>query len=125
MLHHIEIYVKDLQRTRQFYDLLLPRLGYKIFQEFQNGFSYKADTEYIVFVQVQEKYKTNPYNRCNIGLNHIAFKTKQVQTIYEIKKILEANNITMLYNNQYLDSESPTLFFEDPDRIKLEITVDE
>ncbi len=124
MIHHIEIYVRDLNRTRKFYDLLLPILGYEIFQEFNSGFSYRCDTEYIVFVEVRDKYKANEYNRCNVGLNHIAFKTENPQTVYKINKILKSNSIKMLYNNKYLDSESPTIYFEDPDRIKIEITFD-
>ncbi len=124
MLHHIEIYVKDINRTRKFYDLLFPILGYEIYQEFKDGFSYKCDKEYIVFVQVRDKYKGNDYNRCNVGLNHIAFKAKSIQTIQKIKSLLEVNNIKMLYDNRYLNEESPTIFFEDPDRIKIEVTLD-
>ncbi len=123
MLHHVEIYVSDLSKTRKFYDFLLPKLGYKLYQEWQQGFSYKCNAEYIVFVQVRDKYKDVSYNRCHVGLNHLAFKCSSKVLIDEIVDDLKKQNIKMLYNNNHYNEENNyTIFFEDPDRIKLEIT---
>ncbi len=122
MLHHIEIYVRDLKRTRKFYDFLLPKLGYSIYQEWDFGFSYKGDREYIVFVEVKDKYKEFNYNRCHIGLNHLAFCTDNKPVIEEIVEELKDRKIKLLYNNDYYNSDNNyMIFFEDPDRIKIEI----
>lgn len=40
ILHHVEIYVKDLSTTRKFYDMLFAKLGYKLYQEWSEGVSY-------------------------------------------------------------------------------------
>ncbi len=125
MLHHIEIYVRDLIKTREFYDFILPKLGYTIYQEWDKGFSYKSDREYIVFVQVQEKYIEFSYNRCHVGLNHLAFCSDDKSVIDEIIKELKNRKIKLLYNNDYYNSEhNYMIFFEDPDRIKIEIRLE-
>ncbi len=125
MLHHIEIYVKNLSKTREFYDFILPKLGYEIFQEWDSGFSYKCDREYIVFVEVREKYKELNYNRCNVGLNHLAFSCNNKKIIDGIVEGLRKRKVSLLYENKYYNFENDfTVYFEDPDRIKLEITLD-
>ncbi len=125
MLHHIEIYVRDLEKTRAFYDFLLPKLGYEIYQKWDAGFSYKSDREYIVFVQVKDKYKEVDYNRCCVGLNHLAFSCEDRSIISEILVELEKRKVHMLYDHKYYNFENDfSIFFEDPDRIKLEIRLD-
>lgn len=41
MLHHVEIYVSNLKTSRAFYDFLLTKLGYSLYQEWEEGLSYK------------------------------------------------------------------------------------
>lgn len=45
MLHHVEIYVSDLETSRAFYDFLLTKLGYSLYQEWDKGLSYKKSRE--------------------------------------------------------------------------------
>ncbi|RXK17510.1 VOC family protein [Macrococcus sp. DPC7161] len=123
-MHHIEIYVKNLEVTRAFYSKLLEVLNYELYQNWELGFSYKKNGFYIVFVQVRDKYIDNGYNRCNIGLNHLAFKCSSKRKIDEIRDILMEENVNLLYDEKYpyAGGESHyALYFEDPDRIKLEI----
>ena len=54
-LHHIEIYVKDLEITKEFWGWLLGKLGYTEFQKWDSGISYKLDETYIVFVQAEKR----------------------------------------------------------------------
>ena len=48
-MHHIEIYVSNLEKTKEFYSWILSILGFELFQEWKDGFSYKKDEFYIVF----------------------------------------------------------------------------
>ncbi len=50
MIHHIEIYVENLEESKKFYNLFLPLLGYELFQNWDQGFSYRYQETYIVFV---------------------------------------------------------------------------
>ncbi|WZU02060.1 hypothetical protein MGH68_03005 [Erysipelothrix sp. D19-032] len=39
MIHHLEIYVKDLKQTRLFYERLFALLDYELYQEWEKGFT--------------------------------------------------------------------------------------
>ncbi|UTC75091.1 VOC family protein [Treponema sp. OMZ 792] len=127
MMHHIEIYVSNLDKSKEFYSWILSILGFKLFQEWEDGFSYKKDGFYIVFVQAKEKYLIRGYNRCSIGLNHLAFRCHSKDEIDQIRKLLIQRNIVLLYDNKYPNAggnEHYAVYFEDPDRIKIEICLD-
>ena len=49
-MDHIELYVSNLQKTKLFYSKFLVQLGFELFQEWEEGFSYKKESFYIVFV---------------------------------------------------------------------------
>lgn len=127
-MHHIEIYVSNLIKTKEFYSWLLVRLGFELFQNWEQGFSYKKDGFYLVFVQTKDKYIDNGYNRCNIGLNHLAFSCSSKKEIDTIREHLVQKGTKILYDEKYpyaVGSEHYALYFEDPDRIKIEIVFKE
>ena len=98
-----------------------------MFQEWKDGFSYKKDEFYIVFVQTKEKFLNNEYNRCNIGLNHLAFGCQIKDKIDQIRKNLIQRNIVLLYDDKYPyagGTEHYAVYFEEPDRIKIEICLE-
>ena len=123
-LHHIEIYVSDLERSQEFWGWLLKKLGYFLFQEFDGGKSWKLDETYIVFVQTQDRYLDVPYHRCRTGLNHLAFHAKSRQHIDELTDELKRRKVNILYQDKHPFAGGPdsyAVFFEDPDRIKVEV----
>ncbi|MBK0348410.1 VOC family protein [Aerococcaceae bacterium zg-ZJ1578] len=127
-MHHIELYVSNLNKTREFYSWLLIRLGFELFQDWEQGFSYKKGGFYIVFVQTKDKYITNGYNRCNIGLNHLAFSCPNKNKINEIREQLLQRGAILLYDDKYPYAsgyEHYAVYFEDPDRIKIEIALED
>jgi len=124
VLHHVEINISNLQQSRYFYENLLPTLGYELYQEWSKGFSYKFGDTYIVFVQTEEKYLEKTYHRGRVGLNHLAFHAQSRKQVDEMTVVLEKQGIPILYKNRhpYAGGENYyAVFFEDPDRIKLEI----
>lgn len=127
-MHHIEIYVSDLNKSKEFYSWLLSTLGFELFQEWDDGFSYKKDGFYIVFVQTREKYLNNGYNRCNIGLNHLAFHCKNRNEFEQVRNLLIRKSVVFLYDDKYPYAGGTghyAVYFEDPDRIKIEICLDD
>ena len=123
-LHHIEIYVSNLTKTKLFWGELLESLSYTIYQKWDQGISWKLDKTYIVFVQTRRKYLDIPYNRCGTGLNHIAFHVNSKKQLDNLANSLERKGIKFLYNNKFRKekTEDPySIFFEDPDRIKVEL----
>lgn len=127
MLHHVELYVRDLAKSRQFWSWLLERLGYSLFQEWDAGFSYLLCKTYIVFVQAEERFLDIPYHRCRAGLNHLAFHADSREAIDEITVELRSRGICILYEDRHPYAGGDNyyaVFFEDPDRMKVEIATE-
>ncbi len=128
-LHHVEIYVSDLQRSFDFWNwLLTEKFSYSVFQKWDGGVSFLLGETYIVFVQTEDGYLSNYYNRKNTGLNHLAFHCASRQFIDELTVELEERNINILYKDRHPYAGGKgyyALFFEDPDRIKVEVVVSE
>lgn len=124
LLHHVEIYVSDLKRSAEFWRWFLDRLGYVLFQEWDQGQSWKKGETYLVFVQTEKKYLSPPYHRCRTGLNHLAFHGASREQVDEMTDELEERGVTLLYRDKHPYAGGPdyyAVFFEDPDRIKVEL----
>lgn len=124
MLHHLEIYVSNLTKSVEFWGWLLPELGYERYQKWESGISWKHQETYLVFVQAEERYLDIPYHRCRAGLNHLAFHGQSREHIDEITQALLDKGIQILYKDKHPyagGKDYYAVFFEDPDRIKVEL----
>ena len=120
MLHHVEIYVSDLETSRAFYDFLLTKLGYSLYQEWEDGLSFKKAEQYLVFVQTPQDFLEAGYHRCRTGLNHLAFHAGTPDDIDQWRKELLTRRVKLLYNDRYPHAGGPdhyALYLEDPDGI--------
>lgn len=124
MLHHLEIYVSDLDKSVGFWGWLLTELGYEQYQKWESGISWKHQETYLVFVQADERFLDVPYHRCRVGLNHLAFHAKSREHVDEMTEALIEKGILILYQNKHPyagGNEYYAVYFEDPDRIKVEL----
>ncbi|MDQ0862042.1 VOC family protein [Bacillus sp. V2I10] len=124
LIHHIEIYVSDLKSSIEFWGWFLEELGYSPFQEWDCGQSWKIEDTYLVFVQTEERFMDVSYHRCRVGLNHLAFHSSSRQHVDEMAIKLKAKGIHILYTDKHPfagGDEHYAVYFEDPDRIKVEL----
>ena len=124
LLHHIELYVSNLNRSIDFWSWFLGELGYSLFQEWESGQSWKMGDTYIVFVQTEERFLDIPYHRCRVGLNHLAFHADSREHVDDMTMKLKDKGINVLYTNQHPfagGDDYYAVYFEDPDRIKVEL----
>jgi catechol 2,3-dioxygenase-like lactoylglutathione lyase family enzyme len=121
-LNHIEIYVSSLRKSVRFWNWLLKKLGYKVHQEWKGGKSWKYGDTYIVFVQVEKKHALTRYHRKSVGLNHLAFSVESFKELNRFKNLLKRKKIPLMYDDKTLDNKR-AIYFEDPDRIKVELVV--
>lgn len=121
-IHHIEIYVNDLKRSADFWGWFLESFGYEPYQEWNLGRSWRLVDTYLVFVQVEERFKDVSYHRCRVGLNHLAFYGNSQQHIDEITENLKERGVKILYSDKHPKAGGNyAVYFEDPDRIKVEV----
>lgn len=125
--HHIEINVSSLEASRRFWGWLLERLGYTLYQDWEFGFSYKLGAQYMVFVQTEQQYLNHSYHRKHTGLNHIAFHADNADIVDQLTDALRSRDVPILYGDRHPyagGGSTYSVFFEDPDRIKVEVVFD-
>lgn len=124
LLHHIEIYVADLEKAKNFWSWLLEYLGYSVYQQWNSGISWKLNDTYLVFVQVESQFLQNVYHRKNAGLNHIAFHVDSSREIDYLHGELIKRGVTILYEDKYPYAGGENyyaVYFEDQQRMKVEV----
>ncbi len=128
MIHHIELNVSDLGTSRKFYDKLFALLGYTLYQEWSEGFSYRLGATYVVFVQTPAAFLSDVYYRKAAGLNHIAFHAASPLEVDVITEEMRQSGASILYRDRHPyagGNGTYAVFMEDPDRLKIEVTVSE
>lgn len=127
-LCHIEINASDLAKSGQYYRELA-RFFEPETPDFtsKNGYGIAfIDELLIVLRQVEEKYKDRPFHRKAAGLNHLCFWVHSRGEVDRFMgEFLKNRGDTILYGGpkeypQYGEGYY-AVYFEDPDRIKLEI----
>ena len=127
-LHHVELYVSDLKKSSEFWDWFLTELGYARYQDWERGLSWKRRDTYIVLVQTEPEYLDVPFHRRRTGLNHIAFHARSRRQVDDIARELQRRGLTILYPDSFPFSggaDHYAVYFEDPDRIKVELVAPE
>jgi catechol 2,3-dioxygenase-like lactoylglutathione lyase family enzyme len=124
-LHHIELYVSNLNRSREFWGWLLCDIfKYEPYQLWDKGMSFRREGCYIVLVQTEERFQSPKYHRCRTGLNHIAFQVDTREEVDVLTEELRLRRVKILYEDRHPHAGGPdsyAVFFEDPDRIKVEV----
>lgn len=123
---HIYLYVSSLEKSYVFYKDLLEFLGYKENFKADWGASFDKDGTSIWLEQAPEDGLKQKHTRRAPGLNHLAFKLgskEEVNKFYE--DFIKQKSIPTLYDSpkafpDYAD-DYYAVFFEDPDKIKLEV----
>jgi len=126
-LHHVEMYVQNLEKSKKFWGWLLKELGYQEYQSWEEGVSYIFEDTYLVFVQAEKRFMDVPYHRCRPGLNHLAFSGGSKEFVDEITLRLKQTGTPILYPGKHPyagGADYYAVYFEDPDRMKVEITAD-
>lgn len=125
MIHHVELYVSNLEKSINAWEwLLCEQLGYTLYQKWEEGRSYRFGDTYIVFVQTEQDHLSPPYHRKKTGLNHLAFHAKSMTQLESIRSQLTSHGFQELYSDRFPYAGGPNytaLYFEDPDRIKVEL----
>jgi catechol 2,3-dioxygenase-like lactoylglutathione lyase family enzyme len=124
---HIYLYISDLEKSREFYKEFLEILGYTEIVNEDWGCAFEKDDSSIWLEQVTEEYIKDGYHRKRIGLNHLAFRVDSKEDVDRFaEEFIKKNSIETLYDTPKpfpkYGGDYYAVFFEDPDRIKLEVT---
>ena len=125
MLHHVELYVSDLERSIAFWTPFMAMLGYEA-DRWSEGMNYMRgeDEPYFCLLQADSEHVGAGYHRKRVGLNHLAFRGSSRAQVDEVARWVKANGYTLLYEDRHPYAGGPdyyAVFCEDPDRFKLEV----
>jgi len=85
MLGHIGINVPDLSAAKQYYDALMPRVGFESFITADDEFAFRPEGgkpgTFVFFYPARE---TGTYSRHQPGLQHLAFMVRTRSAVHEI-----------------------------------------
>lgn len=124
LLSHIEINVSNYAKSIRFYDLVLPPLGWKRLICQDTFTTYSDGAMKLVLSPVDEKFLQDGFHRKRIGLNHLAFYAQSKEQVDNLHQKLTNSNIDFLYDKKPEgDADYYAVFFEDPDRIKIEVVL--
>ncbi|WP_458186174.1 VOC family protein [Haladaptatus sp. NG-WS-4] len=128
LLHHVELYASDIETSASFWGWLLGKLGYSVYQDWDGGRSWKRGPTYLVLVQADEEYLDVPYHRCRPGLNHLAFHAESREHVDELTEKLRQRDVPILYEDDHPHAggdDHYAVYFEDPERTKVELVAPE
>jgi len=125
MLHHVELYVADLERSLAFWTPLMESLGYTT-DRWSGGMNFRGPqgAPYLCLLPAEPDHVAAGYHRKRIGLNHLAFHARSREHVDDLAAWAKAEGHPRLYHDRYPFATGPdyyALFLEDPDRMKLEI----
>lgn len=121
-LHHLELYVRDLERSDAFWGWLLGELGYAPHQAWDEGCSYRRGA--VTLVLVEAPVGARELDRRDAGLNHIAFVAGSRADVDRLTDEVRDRGGRVLYEERHPHAGGPdhyALFCEDPDGLKVEL----
>ncbi|MEW6267680.1 MAG: VOC family protein [Thermodesulfobacteriota bacterium] len=126
-IHHVFITVKDVARSKPFYQALMPRLGYP------GVWDYTGDGGSIGFLgaggsfwikQGDPRFTSDTFSKDRVGLCEIAFRAESRAQVDALAADLPGFGGTILDAPREYPEYVPgyyAVFFADPDGIKLEL----
>lgn len=125
-LYHIQLNVSDAKTALPFYKRLFAYLEYHVLDQSEEHLGVTNGACDFWIIQTEEEHLGTPYHRKATGINHLAFKVHSREDVDTFtREFLEREKILPLYDTPKEFSEyGPgyyAVFFEGPDRIKLEI----
>jgi glyoxylase I family protein len=126
-VHHIDLTVTQLDRSRAFYDHLLTYLGYVRTDDHAHGTDWDMQVSdgfcSIGIVQSKGTHAARPHDRFTAGLHHMAWTAESRADVDRLHAQLVERDTEILDGPAIFPEYGPTyyaVFFTDPDGLKLE-----
>lgn len=120
-LDHLDLNVSDLRASTTFYQAVLAPLGYQMGDTGEGWQVLRGPMDYLCLVQTEAPYLEPDFHRKRIGVNHLAFTIGSREAFQEFLHHLEHLRVPLLYGGPIDKGGQVACYFEDPDRLKLEV----
>jgi catechol 2,3-dioxygenase-like lactoylglutathione lyase family enzyme len=99
-LHHVELWVPDLDRAVATWGWLLAELGYELYQDWPGGQSWRSGPTYIVLEQSPARTASR-HDRCRPGLNHLAFHVASAALVEAMTTAAAQHGWRLMFADQH------------------------
>jgi catechol 2,3-dioxygenase-like lactoylglutathione lyase family enzyme len=125
-VYHLQVNVHDAAVSLPFWKALLGYLEYRTVHEARDVAGYSNGTTDLWLIATERAHAGAGFHRKRAGLNHVAFRVERREDVDRFRReFLEARGIPTLYDTpRDFPEYAPgyyAVFFEDPDRLKLEV----
>ncbi len=120
---HIALSVKNISKSKVFYNTLLPFLGLTQVHEGDKSIYHVGARTGIMIQQIDENMDSVNFNQNNIGLHHFCFRARERKDIDLLGNKLKEMN-AVIVRGPMEGNWAPGYYyilFEDPDGIRLEV----
>jgi catechol 2,3-dioxygenase-like lactoylglutathione lyase family enzyme len=127
LVYHIQINVSNARRALPFYRDFLAYLGYRVVDQSPGHMGFSNGTTDLWIIQSDRSHTKRKFHRKAPGLNHISFGGFNPGAVRKFTwNFLKKRRIKTLYGSPRYFPEYHkdyyAVYFEGPDRIKLELT---
>jgi catechol 2,3-dioxygenase-like lactoylglutathione lyase family enzyme len=124
-LHHVELWVPDLDRAVRSFGWLLGELGYEQYQDWKDGRSWRKGATYLV-VEASPARTAKTHERCRPGLNHLAFHVRDRAALDSLVAEAPAHGWSLLFADSHPHAggeQHEAGYLEDEDGFEVELVV--
>jgi catechol 2,3-dioxygenase-like lactoylglutathione lyase family enzyme len=122
-IHHIELWVPNLDKAITSWGWLLTALGYRMFQDWPGGRSWRAGHAYIVVEQSPARTASR-HDRCRPGLNHLAFHVETREFVDRLTGEAQLHGWKLMFSDQHPFAGGPqhyAAYLENSDGYEVEL----
>jgi catechol 2,3-dioxygenase-like lactoylglutathione lyase family enzyme len=122
-IHHVELWVPNLDKAITSWGWLLTALGYRMFQDWPGGRSWQAGHSYIVVEQSPARTASR-HDRCRPGLNHLAFHVETRELVDELTREAQLHGWKLMFGDQHPFAGGPqhyAAYLENSDGYEVEL----
>jgi catechol 2,3-dioxygenase-like lactoylglutathione lyase family enzyme len=125
-LYHLQINVRDAAVSLPFYQELLGYLEYRTVYQSETVAGFSGRGADIWVIAAHPAHAAHGFHRKRTGLNHVALRVERREDVDRFRgEFMAPRHLTALYETpREFPEYRPgyyAVFFEDPDRLKLEI----
>lgn len=123
MLHHVELWVPDLERAVTSWGWLLERLGCEPYQDWPAGRSWRMGETYVV-LERSPALTDDRHDRMRPGLNHLAFHVRGRAELDALVREAPGHGWTLLFPERHPYAGGPehyAAYLENTDGFEVEL----